>query len=234
MYNKSARYYDAIYHFRDYPAQSRQLLELIHEYNPNAKTLLDVACGTGKHLEFLREHYKVEGLDINPELLEIACRRSPGVTFHQENMVDFSLGTAFDVITCLFSSIGYVKILENMEKAVACMNRHLRPGGMLLIEPWFSPETYWVGKITANFVDQPDLKICWMYKSEREDRVSVSEINFLVGMSQGIEYFTERHEQGLFTHDEYLDAFRKVGLEVHYDPIGLSKRGSYVGLKNAI
>jgi ubiquinone/menaquinone biosynthesis C-methylase UbiE len=232
MYNKSARYYDAIYHFRNYPAQSRQLIKLIQQYNPDAKTLLDVGCGTGKHLESLREHYKVEGLDINSELLEIAQKRCPGVTFHRKDMVDFSLGNTFDVITCLFSAIGHVNTLENMKRAVACMSRHLRSGGVLVLEPWFSPKTYWVGRLTANFVDQPDLKICWMYKSEIDGRVSVLDIHFLVGTYQGIEYFTERCELGLFTNDEYSDAFRKVGLEVHYDPVGLCRRGMYVGLKN--
>jgi len=231
MYDKTAGYYDALYHFVDYSEQSRQLRDLIQQKNPNAKTLLDVGCGTGKHIESLREYYEVDGLDLSPELLEIARERCPGVTFHQANMVDFSLGKPFDVITCLFSAIGYVKTLENMEQAVACMSHHLRPGSMLVIEPWFSPETYWVGRLTANFVDQPDLKISWMYKSEIEGRVSAFVIHFLVGTAQGVEYFTERHELGLFSHDEYMDAFRKAGLDVHYDPARLNRRGMYIGVK---
>lgn len=230
MFTKSAHYYDALYHFKDYAAASRQLHALIQQYNPQAKTVLDVACGTAKHLEFLQQFYRVEGFDINPELLEIARRRCPDVPFYEGDMINFRLDRTYDVITCLFSSISYVKLGENLNKAIASMARHLEPGGMLVVEPWFSPQTYWVGRITANFVDQPDLKIVWMYTSEVEGRIAILDINYLVGTPQGIKYFTERHELGLFTAEEYQCAFENAGLSVSYDPVGLFGRGMYVGL----
>ena len=231
MFTKSAHYYDALYHFKDYTTASRQLHAFIQQRNPNARTLLDVGCGTGKHLEVLRGFYQVEGLDVNPELLKVAQGRCPEVRFYKEDMTSFELGATYDVVTCLFSSIGYVKSVNNMEKAVARMARHLKPGGLLIVEPWFSPETYWVGKITAHCVDQPDLKIAWMYTSEIDGRVSVFDINYLVGTPDGVNYFTEKHEMGLFTHEEYLKAFEEAGLDVSHDLTGLFGRGMYTGCK---
>jgi SAM-dependent methyltransferase len=232
MYTQSAQFYDAIYHFKDYTAACKQLATLLQAHAPTAKTLLDVACGTGKHLEYLRKYYQVEGLDLSSEMLEIARRRCSEVPFHQGNMVDFSLGYTFDIITCLFSSIGYVKTLENLRQTVANMADHLAPGGIVVVEPWFSPDNYWTGNITANFVDEPELKIAWMYTSEVEGRVSVSDINYLVGTPQGVRHFEERHEMGLFTHEEYLEAFRTASLEVRYESHGLFGRGMYLGLNN--
>ena len=230
MFARSAQFYDALYHFKDYAAAAEQLHTLIQETCPGATTLLDVACGTGKHLEYLRAYYRVEGLDLNAKLLEIARKRCPGVLFHQGNMVDFSLDRSFDVVTCLFSSIGYVKTIDNLEQASSTMARHLKPCGMLFVEPWFSPENYWTGRLTANFVDQPGLKIAWMYVSELQGRISIADIHYLVGAPQGIDHFTERHEMGLFTHAEYLKAFRKCGLDVRHDPTGLFGRGIYIGV----
>ena len=116
------------------------------------------------------------------------------------------------MVTCLFSSIAYVKLVDNLDKAVASMARHLKPGGMLVLEPWFTPQTYWVGNIAANFVDQPELKIAWMYTSEMEGQFAVLDINYMVGTPQGVRYFMERHELGLFTSEEYRGAFDKAGL----------------------
>lgn len=229
MFVKSARYYDALYHFKDYPAAAEQVHRLIQHHRPGAATLLDVACGSGRHLEWLRSHYRVEGLDINAELLRLAAERCPGVPLHQADMVDFSLGRSFDVVTCLFSSVAYVKTAERMRRAVGSMARHLTPGGLLLIEPWFTPEQYWTGTITSNYVDQPDLKIAWMYTSERRDGVSVLDIHYLVGTPEQVEHFTELHEFGLFTHEEYLDGMRSVGLTVDHLPGGVFGRGMYVG-----
>ena len=99
---------------------------------PRARSLLDVGCGTGRHLELLRERYEVEGLDINPTMLEAARERCPDVTFHEADMADFDLGSRFDVVMCLFSSIGYVRTEARLRSAVLCMRRHLNPGGFCL------------------------------------------------------------------------------------------------------
>lgn len=64
MFAKSARFYDALYSWKDYDGETAHLHELIQERMPGANTLLDVACGPGKHLENLRSHYDVEGLEL--------------------------------------------------------------------------------------------------------------------------------------------------------------------------
>jgi ubiquinone/menaquinone biosynthesis C-methylase UbiE len=234
MYKKTAKYYDSLYHFLNYNEASEKLQSLIQQDNPNAKSLLDVACGTGKHLEYLRKNYLVEGFDIDPEILEIAHARCPDVPFHQGDMVNLELTSRFDVVTCLFSSIACVKTVENLYKSVARMSFHLKPSGLLFIEPWFYPDNYWIGKVTANFVDQQDIKIAWMFITEIEGKVSVYNTHFLVGTPKGIEYVTERHEYGLFTHEEYQDAFHRAGLDVKYDSKGLfggHGNGIYIGKK---
>jgi dTDP-3-amino-3,4,6-trideoxy-alpha-D-glucopyranose N,N-dimethyltransferase len=231
MFTRSARYYDRLYWFKDYVSAAEQLHRHVQMRRPGAARLLDLACGTGMHLARLRDDYAVEGLDLNPDLLEIARERCPGVPFHEADMTNFELGRTFDVVTCLFSSIAYVRTGENLRKTLANIARHLEPGALALIEPWFTPDTYWSGTVTANFVNDPDLKIAWMYLSERQGNLSVLDIHYLIGATDGIEGFNEVHELGLFTHEEYLDAFRAADLAVEHDPVGFFGRGLYVGTK---
>jgi SAM-dependent methyltransferase len=229
LFSRSARIYDAIYaSIRDYPKEAAELDGLIQERRPGARTLLDVACGTGAHLEHL-PGYELEGLDLDPEMLAVARERLPAVTFHQGDMADFDLGRRFDAVVCMFSSIGYVKTEERLRTAAAAFGRHLEPGGVLMVEPWLSPEDWQDRHIGSVFVEEPELRIARMNVPERDGDVSIVEFQYLVGTLDGIERFSERHELGLFTREQYLDAFRSAGLEVEHDPEGPMGRGLYVG-----
>ena len=231
MFSQTARYYDTIYlAMKDYGAEADTLTAMIHQYRRSTgNRLLDVACGTGLHLSYLKQHFQVEGLDLDEQLLAIARQRNPGVPLHHADMVDFALGRTFDVVTCLFSAIGYVKTLENLSRAVQCMGQHLVPGGVLLIEPWFTPDTWYPGTIGVRFIDEPHLKIVRMHTSDVYGRLSIMDMHYLVGTPEGIEHYAERHELGLFTTEEMPHALTTCGLEVIYDAAGLTGRGLYIG-----
>jgi len=236
MFSKSATLYDAIYlnMGKDYAGEAEKVHAFIQQHKQSpGNLLLDVACGTGLHIGTLSGHYQVEGLDLDKEMLAAARHKHPRIPFHHADMLDFDLHRQFDAVTCLFSSIGYVQTVPNLNKAVANMASHLKPGGVLLVEPWFSPDSWKTGKVHALFVDQPDLKITRMNISERKDRLSFFNFHYLVGTHEGIEHFTELHELGLFTESEYMDAFRAAGLDTLYDPVGLDGRGLYIGVKKA-
>jgi ubiquinone/menaquinone biosynthesis C-methylase UbiE len=230
MFTHSAQLYDKLYSFKNYAAEADRLATLIREHvSANGLRLLDVACGTGGHLTFLKNHFLVEGLDLSAELIDVARERNPAIPFHCADMVSFDLNRRFDVVTCLFSSIGYVKTLPSLDRAVRTMVGHLVPGGILIIEPWFTPETWHPGKVHAQHVDETDLKITRMNTSCAEGRLSWFEFHYLVGTPAGVSYFTERHELGLFSRAEMTDTLQGAGLEVTYDENGLSGRGLYLG-----
>lgn len=234
MFSKSAQYYDEIYGSasKDYAAEVNKVHRLLQKHkHSNGNTLLDVACGTGIHAGILSKHYQVEGLDLDIHMLKVARKKHPKIQFHQGNMVDFGLGRQFDAITCLFSSIGYVKTKANLRKAIKNMSGHLLPGGVLIVEPWFTPEQWHPGRVYTLRVDKPDLRIVRMSHSGQRGKVSVLEFQYLFGTPKGIEHQVEIHEMGLFKHEEYLDAFKAAGLKVTHNKKGLNGRGIYIGKK---
>lgn len=235
MFSKSAQYYDEIYASldKDYSAEADKAHKIIQKYKQSkGKLLLDVACGTGAHAGPLSKHYKVEGLDLDPEMLLAAKKKHPKIRFHQGDMTDFDLGHQFDVIVCLFSSIGYVKTKSRLQKAIKTMNRHLLPGGVLLIEPWFTPKQWHPGRAFMTQINKPDLKMVRMSHSGQRGKTSFIEFQYLIGTAKGIEHLTEIHELGLFTHKEYMDTIQATGLNVKHDSEGLDGRGLYIGTKS--
>lgn len=230
MFTESSAIYDAINHARhDYVAEAEWLSALIGHRAHDA-TLLDVACGTGAYLVPFRRHYAVEGVDLDAGMLAIARRKLPDVRFRLADMAEFDLGRRFGVVVCLGSSIGYAKTLPGLRRTVANLAWHAVDGGVVLVEPWFTPAIWEPGRISADLFDRPDLKVARVLVSAAKEAVSILDIHYLVATPKGVERFEERHEMGLFAHEEYLAAFRDAGLEVVHDPGGPLGRGLYLGV----
>ncbi len=232
MFTKTARYYDAIYAWKDYEGEASRLHDAIQRRRPGARTLLDVACGTGKHLELLRAHYEVEGIDLDPTMIRIARERlGETAPLHVGDMSEFDLGRTFDVVTCLFSSVAYTVTVERLDRSVANLARHAAPDGLVIVEPWFTPDAWTPRHVHAIFVDEPDLKVARISVSpELSDPLTMT-FDYLVATPDGVEHLTEDHVVGMFTHEQYVDAFRRAGLAVERDPEGLMGRGLYIGVR---
>ena len=205
MFSESADLYDLIYsEFKDFQEEARQVAALIKDRCPDARSILDVGCGTGRHAATLNQEFafQVDGLDIEPGFLQIAAARCPEGTFTLGDMADFDLQKRYDVVLCLFSSIGYVKTLERLRSAARAFRRHLLPGGVGLVEPWFAPDEFQAGRVYLQTVDREDIKIARMSQSQVEGHISRLEFHYLVGGSDGVRHLEEVHELGLFTVED--------------------------------
>jgi hypothetical protein len=129
----------------------------------------------------------------------------------------------------LFSSIGYAATIDGLRRAINAMGRHLRDPGLLMVEPWFSPQDWEIGRLHGVFIDRPDLKLARINRAERDGDLAILNLHYLVGTSDGVEHLTERHALRLFTDAEYRAAFRGAGLVVSHDPDGVDGRGLYIG-----
>lgn len=232
MWNELAVYYDLIYGAKPYEEEARTIHGLIrkHKRSPG-KELLDAACGTGNHIRYLKKHYKVTGLDLNGGMLKIAKKKLPRIPFHRENMISFDLHKRFDVITCLFSSIGYVKTYTDLKKTIDTFSRHLKPGGVLLIEPFISRDKYYSGVPFADLVDEPDIKICRMNVSKRRGNKAILDFHILIATKTGIKRYRDTHELGLFDVNKVVGLLKKHDFRAKFLKNALGERGLYLAIK---
>jgi SAM-dependent methyltransferase len=228
-YTSRPELYDVEYAFKDYAAEAAALTRLVRERAPQARALLDVACGTGKHLEHLRADFDCEGVDLDEGLLDVARSRVPEIPLHRAAMRELDLGRRVDVVTCFFSAIGFVGGPDGLRAAAAALARHLEPRGLLLVEPWITPDGWIPNRPHVLARDEPGLALARVTLSGLQgDRLSTTEMHYVVATPAGVEHFVERHELYLFTHGEMRGAFVDAGLAVEHDREGLTGRGLWL------
>jgi cyclopropane fatty-acyl-phospholipid synthase-like methyltransferase len=130
-YAKLDRFYNAA--MGDRTETAAYIRRLIRRHNPKARTLLELACGTGAILKILAESYDVAGLDISPHVLALARKKLPHVAFHRKDMIKFELATKFNVIICVFDSINHVLKFTDWQKIFRNAARHLEEDGLFLL-----------------------------------------------------------------------------------------------------
>ncbi len=232
MFSESAQHYDAIYGaFKDYAAESARVAALVREIDEReGLSGLDVACGTGEHARHLRVSHglAVDGLDLDPGLLAVARQKLPTAQFFEADMSDFALGRRYDVVMCLFSSIGYLKTLDRVAAALRCFRAHLKGGGAVIVEPWFEPGVLQAGRLSVKHGESDGVRIERTSRVAVEGRLSTLTFDYLIEDAAGVRAAREVHTLGLLTSAEMLSCFREAGLEAAYDPVGLSGRGLYL------
>ena len=161
-------------------------------------------------------------------MLAVARERMPDAQLDVADMAELDLGKKFDVITCLGSSLPAVATVDRLNRTIYRFAGHLKPNGLLIVEGFFEPDQWEDGRLSANFVDEPTLKIARMARSSRRDDIAVLDFHYLISTPDDVQQFIERHELGLFTDENYQDAFRGAGLHATRAEAGLLNRVTYL------
>jgi len=234
IFKDLARYYDLIYSKKDYKKEAVIIKRLISRHKKSSGSdLLEVACGTGRHIQYLKDNFKILATDINSEMIRIARKNIKGVTFKQADMVRLNLNKEFDVIICLFSSIGYVKTYTNLRKTLFNFAHHLKKGGVVIIEPWFTKLVYKVDSLHLTTYGDENIKIARESVSRVCGDVSILDMHYLIAeRGKGVRHFIDRHELGMFEPKKILEFMKDAGLQAKFVKDGLIKdRGVYIGVK---
>lgn len=229
-YTAAARAYDIFYRDKDYRGETDEVAAIVEARRPGATSVLDVGCGTGGHLEwFARRYEQAVGIEASARMVEEATIARDGLLVLPGDMRTFALRERFDVVTCLFSAIGYMTSVADLERAVANMAAHLTPGGVLVVEGWVSPDAWIVGRASADAAVAPDLAVARVVVSDRDGDVSTVHMHYVLATVDGVERVDEVHRLGLFDDDQYRAAFEAAGLRYERCD-GLTGRGLHVGV----
>jgi SAM-dependent methyltransferase len=134
-YEAFAPYYDAFTAASNYEKWTGYVLELAERLGLRGKTLLDVACGTGKSfVPFLERGFEVTGCDLSDAMLAEAARKAPEATLIQADARELWRIGRFDLVTCFDDSLNYMLEEGDLARALASIALNLGSTGIALFD----------------------------------------------------------------------------------------------------
>lgn len=130
-------YYHLLYQHRDEEEAEFFIDQLIQFLKPLPHaSMLDLACGKGRHAVHLNEKgFVVTGIDLSEQSIE-HCKKfeNHGLSFFVHDMRKLFRVNDFDVVFNLFTSFGYFESETENKAAIKNACFALKPGGTLVID----------------------------------------------------------------------------------------------------
>lgn len=234
MYKLTAKYYDKIYYWKDYEKESEKIKSLIKNYKKSdGNEMLDVACGTGSHIPYLKDQFNITGLDLDKDMLKEAGKKLPDIKFIRGDMRTFKIRKKFDVIVCLFSAIAYMHTQAQLQKAIKNFSDHLKQGGLMIIEGFIPPKEFKPDLVHGIYFNEPHLKIFRATKATKKGHLMTMDFHILVADKKEVKYINEKHIAAMYEDKVFLNIMKKENLISVCIKDGFMKgRSLFLGIKN--
>ena len=200
-YKKFSYYFDEVVSSLNYDLW----LEFIEQYLKPTDTVLDLACGSGTLLTMLKlKGYNCEGLDLSSEIIDIANEKAKinhlNIPYYVMDMTDFNLNKKYDMITCFFDSVNFLKTKEQLDNMFTCVKKHLNPGGLFIFDI-FSETMFKEYRKNLIEEDYHTFKIKWLTK-----KINSTTLKHDVTITEGDVEFNE-------SYYEYFHKIKSLNLD---------------------
>jgi ubiquinone/menaquinone biosynthesis C-methylase UbiE len=214
LYRKFARYYDRIYEKIDLQIEADFIKWAVAQHKTTkGNKLLDIACGTGRHAQLLKDGFDVFGVDINPEMLKIAREKLPEINLVQGNMKELNLDKKFDVAICMFSAMNYNTTIDEFKGTLINFHNHLNEGGVLIFDYGINQENWIEGLVSVDTVVDNDLKLARICQSHLEDGIFQANFVFLIKEDGKLDFDIDEHKLGVLGIEEVLNSMAEAGFK---------------------
>jgi SAM-dependent methyltransferase len=134
IYADLSAYYDDFCAEVDYAEQCAFAERAFRLFASSGKcNYLDLACGTGQHLQLMATRgFVASGLDNSAFMLEKAAIRCPSAQLLLCDLAAFVQVNTFDLITCFLYSIHYSHPVAALAQTLRCAWQALKPGGVFI------------------------------------------------------------------------------------------------------
>ncbi len=145
LYEELAHYWHRLTPPEDYRGEVAAIASGIYDHLPfdedKRYRLLELGAGGGHSIFHLKHLFDCTALDIAQPMLDASLEINPDVKHVRGDMRDANLGELFDVVIG-HDAIDYMTSQADARAAVRTAAKHLRAGGLALIAPTYTTETF--------------------------------------------------------------------------------------------
>lgn len=139
IYGEFASVYDIMQYDVDYENWIEQIRAIADKYSIGARSMLELACGTGTiGIGLSKKGLLVEALDISEDMLTVAQSKAfdAGIKmrFYHQDMVSFNTKKKYDVVFCMCDGLNYILDEASVASVFKHVEAHLNPGGLFICD----------------------------------------------------------------------------------------------------
>lgn len=193
--------------------------------NEPARTLVEFGSGGGNNASYLKHRFQMTLVDRSAGMLAVSRKLNPDCEHVEGDMRTARLGRQFDRVF-IHDAICYMQTREDLRKAIDTAFVHCRPGGGALFAPDYTRETFHSateqggrddGKRGLRYLE-------WTWDPDPSDNTYVADYAYLLREEDGtVRAEHERHIEGLFAREEWLQTLTAAGFQPHVVPFEHSK-----------
>jgi len=157
LYSELAEIYDQLYlSLFNYEQDAKFVDSILKKYH--IKEFLELGCGSGHLAQLLvKMDYKMTGVDLHEEMLQIARKRLPEVEFIQQDIRNLKFDKKFAAIMAMGRMYTYMTTNTDVEQSINAIANCLNPGGIFLFDNFSAPHFIRNFKENEEMVSEVDL-----------------------------------------------------------------------------
>ena len=225
-YFKFPEFFDEHNIFSDTDIKNAVIANLLREYE--AQTVLDMTCGTGSQVFFLKERgYKIIGSDFSAPLIDIARKRAIeknlDIEFVTGDVREIKLGI-FDSVITIFNSIGHLT-KPDFNIALQNIRHNLKKDGIYIfdiINPKILTDEILENGIERKVMNE-QINNSQRYKFDGKSNIITCYEDVRIQKAKlGAKKFKNKFSLQLYEADELKDVLKQNGFEIlkQYDTFG--------------
>lgn len=220
MYREFASWWPLLSPPEDYVEEARIHADLLQKAC-NPRTVLELGSGGGNNASHMKTRFTMTLVDASPDMLAVSRDLNPDCEHAPGDMRHVRLGRKFDAVF-IHDAIMYMATRDDLLAALQTAAEHCKPGGAVLLAPDCVRETFEPsdGHDGHDGQGRAMRYLEWVTDPDPDDEQFTVDYLFILheaGKPPRVHH--ERHIEGLFARQTWLELCAQAGLEARAESI---------------